>query len=209
MSTIEVILSKRVKGLGYTGDTVTVRRGYARNFLFANELAIESKSRNAKMLEHQKRRILAAASKEKGEAKGLAEQVGAHTLDFKLKISEGGRSYGSIGNKDVASALQKLGYDITRKQVVLSEQVKMPGSYVAKVRLHSDVATEVKLEVTADKPLLKKVKNEDEEDAVKDGEQKAEAGEDGVVAKDDKTESSAEAPADTAVDKPSEDKAPE
>jgi large subunit ribosomal protein L9 len=163
---MELILSKNYGPLGFIGEKVVVKNGYARNYLLPKGIAVEINSKNAKKLEHQKRIINAAKEKEKQEALKVADKIQAITLEFKLKVASGERAYGSVTSKDIADALAKEGIEINKRYVTLVEAIKSVGNYEANVKLHTEVVAKVALNVTSEagkiKRKAKKGKNSEE-----------------------------------------------
>lgn len=147
---MDVILKKDFPQLGFTGDKAVVRAGFARNFLIPNGIAVEINKRNEKFLRNQLQFIEAQKNKLKKEAEELAEKLIAETFQFKLKIGEKGKSFGSLTARDLYNELLARGYDIDRNQIVLAESAKSGGKFNFKAKLHSEVSVEVPFEVIAE-----------------------------------------------------------
>jgi len=146
---MEVILREDYLPLGYVGDTVNVKRGFARNFLIPRGVAIESSSQNEKLLRHKLSAIVAKRVKKKAEAEAFGATLSQIIVEFTLKMGAGGKSFGAITAKDVEAALKNLGYAVDRRQIRLLEVIKTPGVHKAEVKLHSEVAVPLQIKVLA------------------------------------------------------------
>ncbi|MFM1846773.1 MAG: ribosomal protein [Pseudomonadota bacterium] len=147
---MNVILQSDFPSLGYVGDLVAVKPGYARNYLIPRGIAVEASSTNARLLKHRMDGINAKKMKLKVEAEALAQRLGVVTLDFTIKMGSGGRSFGAITVKDVDAALKTKGFELDKKQIKLLEPFKKPGEYKVNVKLHSEVTAFVNTKVVAE-----------------------------------------------------------
>jgi large subunit ribosomal protein L9 len=146
---MEVILREDFISLGYVGDRVKVRRGFARNFLIPRGVAVEASSANERALQHKLGAIVAKRLKKKAEAEAFAKVLEQVTVELTLKVGGQGKSFGSITAKDIEEALKNLGYSVDRRQIRLAEVIKGVGQYKVDVRLHSEVVVSVQLKVLA------------------------------------------------------------
>lgn len=146
---MEVILREDYLPLGYVGDTVNVKRGFARNFLIPRGVAIESSSQNEKALKHKLSAIVSKRIKKKAEAEAFGNTLSQIIVEFTLKVGAGGKSFGAITARDVEAALKTLGYAVDRRQIRLIEVIKTPGLHKAEVKLHSEVAVPLQIKVIA------------------------------------------------------------
>ena len=145
---MEVILKQDVKNLGYKDDVVNVKPGYGRNFLIPKGLAAMATGSTKKMLAEtvkqrafKEQKIKAAAETTAAKLKEMIVKVGA-------KAGESGKIFGSVTSVQLADAIKKLGFDVDRKNITMSEEgVKTLGTYVADVRSHKDVTGKVSFEV--------------------------------------------------------------
>lgn len=145
---MKVILLKDVKDQGKKGDVKKVSAGYARNYLFKNNLAVEATPGNLKQLEAKKRKLDEQAKQEKAEAIELKKALEKITVELKAKSGEGGRLFGSITNKQIADALKKEhGFKIDRRKIELSDPIKSLGVVNVPIKLHPDVQGTVKVHV--------------------------------------------------------------
>ena len=143
---MKVILSEDVKNLGIMGDVVNVSDGYARNFLFPKKFAVEANTKNLKEFEHNKKIITERAATIKESFKSVAEKLSSVTLTIKAKTGEDDKLFGSVTNMNVAEALALEGFDIDKKKIVM-EPIKKLGEYSATIKLHTDLSSEVKINV--------------------------------------------------------------
>ncbi|RMG40188.1 MAG: 50S ribosomal protein L9 [Candidatus Dadabacteria bacterium] len=153
---MEVILKEDLPGLGFVGDRVKVKRGYARNFLFPRGIALEASSKNARMLEHRLREINAKKARLKAAAEELAAKLSQAELNFTLKIGEKGKSFGSISARDIHQGLLDQGFELDRHQIKLPEPIKSGGEFEATVHLHSEVQVPLTIKVAVDDITSKK-----------------------------------------------------
>ena len=149
---MDIILKQDVNNLGYKNDIVTVKPGYARNFLIPQGMAILATERNRKILAEEMRQQAHKEEKVRNEAQEKANVINGLALRIPAKASETGKIYGSVNNVQIANAIKEAcNLDIDRKQIVLSDDaIKEIGTYKAKVRLHKDVQAEVNFEVYAE-----------------------------------------------------------
>jgi large subunit ribosomal protein L9 len=146
---MEVILREDYISLGYIGDKVNVRRGFARNFLIPRGIAVEASSGNQKLLKHKLAGIVAKRVKKKAEAEAFAKILGQVTVEFAIKMGAGGKSFGAVTTRDIEASLKALGYEVDRRQLRINETIKGPGVYAVDVRLHSEVTVQVQAKVVA------------------------------------------------------------
>ncbi|MCQ2319805.1 MAG: 50S ribosomal protein L9 [Bacteroidales bacterium] len=149
---MDIILKQDINNLGYKNDIVTVKPGYARNFLIPQGMAILATERNRKILAEEMRQQAHKEEKVRNEAQEKANVINGLALRIPAKASETGKIYGSVNNVQIANAIKEAcNLDIDRKQIVLSDDaIKEIGTYKAKVRLHKDVQAEVNFEVYAE-----------------------------------------------------------
>ena len=148
---MKVILKQNVPSLGKAGDLVKVNDGYARNLLIPKGLAIEANERNIKTFEHEKKNILQKAEKEQKAAQDQAAALSAVTITIARKVGDQDKIFGSITSKDIESALQEKGFNIDKKMIVHDEQIKSLGEFKVKIKLHSGIEAELKLNVVGEK----------------------------------------------------------
>lgn len=147
---MEVILREDFPALGYIGDRVSVKRGYARNFLIPRGVAVECGSGSARVIAHQMSGINARKARLKVQAEEAGKALSAAKLEFVLKLGGQGRSFGAVTVKDIDSALQQQGFQIDRRQLKLAEAIKCAGDFEVSVKLHSEVVVTLPVKVTAE-----------------------------------------------------------
>lgn len=146
---MKVILLEDVKSLGKKGEIVNVSDGYARNFVLPKKLGLEATSKNLNDLKLQKANEEKVAKQILDEAKELAKKVEAGKVEVKIKVGEGGRTFGSVSTKEIAIAVkEQMGYDIDKKKIQLKDAIKTLGTHVVPVKLHQKVTAELKVIVT-------------------------------------------------------------
>lgn len=144
---MEVILRQDVPQLGLRGDIVTVKDGYARNYLLPRKLAMEATESNRKQVAEMKAASARREATEKSAAESLADQLAALTLTIPAKAGESDQLFGSVTAMDIAAALEAQGFAIDRRKVLLEEPIKTIGEYPVPVRLHHEVTASVKVNV--------------------------------------------------------------
>ncbi len=147
---MEVILKEDVINLGYKDDVVTVKSGYGRNYLIPQKKAILATESAKKMLAEDLKQRTHKLAKIKADAEELAEKLKGISLTIGAKTSSTGTIFGSVGNIQVAEALEKAGFNIDRKIIIIKDAVKEVGSYKATVKLHKEVSVEIPFEVVAE-----------------------------------------------------------
>lgn len=146
---MKVILLADVKGKGKAGDVVKVNDGYARNMLFPKGLAKEATAGNLKNLEHQKAIAAEEAAERKAEAERIAEKLKELTVKIETKAGDNGKLFGSITSADIAKACkEQSGIEIDKKKIVLDAPIKQAGTEKIQVKLHSEVAASLTVEIT-------------------------------------------------------------
>ena len=147
MKNLKVILRQDVPDLGQSGDIVTVKPGYARNFLLPRGMAFEATGANIKQLEEEKRRGEAKSKQQYLEARRRASQLENVSLTFHANAGDEGKLFGSITSADIAERLkeQNLDFEVDKRDIELEEPIKSLGVYNVAVRLHTEVKPEVKV----------------------------------------------------------------
>lgn len=149
---MDIILTQDVKNLGYKNDIITVKPGYARNYLIPQGFAILATESARKVLAENLRQQAYKLEKIKKDAEGVAAVLEGLTLRIPTKAGETGKIYGSVNNVQIANAIKEAkGIEIDRKQIMLDENtIKEVGKHNVKIRLHKDVMVEIELEVFAE-----------------------------------------------------------
>ena len=144
---MQIILQEDIEKLGHRGDIVTVKPGYARNFLLPRKLAIEATQGNMKALERIRGALAKKTANEMDAAQKQAAQVNGVSLRFTRKTGENDQLFGSVTTADIAEALAGQGHKIDKRQVQLKEPIKALGEYPITVRIFREVTAEVKATV--------------------------------------------------------------
>jgi large subunit ribosomal protein L9 len=142
---MDVILRQDVDNLGKSGELVSVKDGYARNFLLPRGLAYQATEGNRRKLEAEKSQRVRKDQAEVTAARGEAGRLEAVSLTFTMKAGEGDKLFGSVTAHDVAERLVAEGFTLDKKQIELAEPIKALGVYKVPVRLHHDVKPEVRV----------------------------------------------------------------
>lgn len=143
---MEVILLEDVKSLGKKGELVKVSDGYGKNFLLKKKLGVEATAKNKNDLKLQKQHEEKVAQEKLDEAKAFAEELKEKSITVSIKTGSGGRSFGSVSTKELATAAkEQLGYDLDKKKMVLPEPIKSPGIFDMPIKLHPKVTGTLKV----------------------------------------------------------------
>jgi large subunit ribosomal protein L9 len=153
MAINQVLLLQPISGLGAEGDTVTVKAGYARNFLLPRKLALPITQANKKHVEALLKAREAREQKEFEDARTLSERIEKISIAIAVKTGEGGKMFGAVTANDLLKRLQEEGVELSKKQLQLAAPIKELGSHVAAVKLHADIDTELKFEVVSENPI--------------------------------------------------------
>jgi large subunit ribosomal protein L9 len=142
---MEIILRQSVENLGHPGDVVTVKNGYARNFLLPRGFAFEATPGNLKRIAAERGRLEAAENDRRASAAALAKRLEEVQLTFSARVGEEGKLFGSVTSADVAEQLAAQGFDIEKRLIDLHEPIKALGVYRVPVKLHADVKPEIRV----------------------------------------------------------------
>jgi large subunit ribosomal protein L9 len=145
---MQIILLERIEKLGAIGDVVTVKDGYARNFLLPNKKALRSNAANLKVFEANRAKIEADNANRRGEAEALATTVAGAQVVLIRQASNAGQLYGSVSVRDITEALHELGHTgVAKAMVILERPIKTLGVFDVRVNLHPEVAVTVQANV--------------------------------------------------------------
>ena len=144
---MKVILLERVERLGALGDVVTVKDGFARNFLLPRSKALRATSANLKVFEGQRADIEVRNTKAREQAEAAGEKLDATSYILIRQAGETGQLYGSVSGRDVADIVNAEGGKIDRAMVVLDKPIKTLGVHPVKVKLHAEVAITVNINI--------------------------------------------------------------
>jgi large subunit ribosomal protein L9 len=144
---MQIILLERIEKLGSIGDVVTVKDGYARNFLLPNKKALRANDANRKVFEANRARIEADNASRRGEAEKAGESVDGMSIVLIRASSNSGQLYGSVSVRDIVEGLNAEGASVTKSMIVLERPIKTIGVFDVRVALHPEVSVNVKVNV--------------------------------------------------------------
>jgi large subunit ribosomal protein L9 len=145
---MKVILKQEVKNLGEKDEMVTVKNGYASNFLIPKGMAILATESNQKQLAETMKQRAFKIEKQKKEAQKVIDFLKDVTIKVGAKAGENGKIFGSVTSIQIADAIRKLGHEVDRKAIIINEEhIKTLGTYTAKLKLMKDMIAEIKFEV--------------------------------------------------------------
>ncbi len=142
---MEVILLETLPPLGSRGDTVRVKPGYARNFLFPRSIAIPATAANKRVFEESERVKHRRDLIEMRSAKDRAAKLTNVSCTITVKVGEDDKLYGSVSSADISKELANQGFEIDKKQILLEEPIKKIGVYTIDVKLHREVNVPIKV----------------------------------------------------------------
>jgi len=144
---MKVILLERVEKLGVIGDVVSVKDGFARNFLLPRSKALRANNANLKVFEGQRAQIEARNAELRAEAEKVGETLDGTSYILIRQAGESGQLYGSVSGRDVSDAINAEGGKVDRTQVILEKPIKTLGVHTVKVRLHAEVTVSVDINI--------------------------------------------------------------
>ena len=144
---MEVVLLERVEKLGQMGDVVTVKNGYARNYLLPQNKALRASKENLAVFETQRAQLEAENLKQAKEAEKVGEKLDGESVVLIRAASESQQLYGSVSTQDIAKAITAGGFTVSRKQIILDKVLKTLGLHDIKVRLHPEVIVSVTVNI--------------------------------------------------------------
>jgi large subunit ribosomal protein L9 len=142
---MKVILKQDNDKLGKTGDAVTVKDGYALNYLIPNNIAMKATEGNLKVLEEIKKQRDKKLKKEIADAETLSAELGKLTLEIKANAGEDEKIFGSVTAQIISEALAEKGFTVDKKHIELEEPIKKLGIFTVEVKLHNNVKTSIKV----------------------------------------------------------------
>ena len=142
---MEVILKQDIEKIGKAGSLIKVKDGFARNYLFPNNLAVPGTRANLVKLEAQKQSNNEKLEKAKKQAEELKSKLANLSLTMSVLIQEENKIYGSISSQDIAAALKDEGFEIEKSAIILQEPLKALGIYEVPVKLHPEITANIKV----------------------------------------------------------------
>lgn len=144
---MKVILTEDHDTLGTKGDLVEVKPGYGRNFLIPRQLAVVATSSSVKKYAEERRQAAHKIVARRDQAEALSQKLDGTEIVIPVRTGEENRIFGSVTTQQIVDELKTLGFDIDRRKVTLSEDIRVTGVYPATVRVHPDFTAEVKVKV--------------------------------------------------------------
>ena len=142
---MKVILKQDHSELGKAGDIVSVKPGYARNFLLPQQIAFEATPANLKLFEEEKKRRALQLNREKKVAEELSKELDKVSCTIAVAVGEEDKLFGSVTSQDIVDALLEKGIEIDKRKVLLEESIKALGIYTVPIKLHPEVSANVKV----------------------------------------------------------------
>lgn len=150
MATTEVILREKITNLGSEADVVTVKAGFARNYLIPEGKAFEATKANLKHLDSLNTQRVKREAEELKGAQDLAGKIAKLNLTFTLETGQGGKAFGSITSIDIHKELSEKGVEVDRHAILLDGPIKSSGKQDIEIKLHTEVSAKLKINVKAD-----------------------------------------------------------
>ncbi len=144
---MDIILLQRIEKLGSIGDVVTVKDGYARNFLLPQKKALRANEANKKVFEANRDRLEKENAERRSEAEKSGEKVQGVEIVLIRAASNTGQLYGSVNVRDIAASLAEKGHEIDKKQVIMGDPIKAIGMHEVRIDLHPEVSVNIKANV--------------------------------------------------------------
>ncbi|MAZ45411.1 MAG: 50S ribosomal protein L9 [Gammaproteobacteria bacterium] len=148
---MQIILLEKIGNLGDLGDEISVKPGFARNFLLPKGKAVRATETNRQDFEARRNELEVVANEKLGEAKGRAEALEGSEITITVKSGEEGKLYGSVGTQDIVDALGNSGFEIEKKEVRMPDgPIRSIGEYELDIQLHSDISVPVRILVESE-----------------------------------------------------------
>ena len=142
---MKIIIREDYEPLGKVGDIVTVKDGFARNYLIPKQIAVLATPKNMKILEEEQKMMVRRRDKDRRRAEALSKELEKVSLTAAVAVGEEDRVFGSVTSQTIAELLKEKGYDIDKRKVQLDEPIKALGIYTVTVKLHTDVEAKIRL----------------------------------------------------------------
>lgn len=153
MANSTVLLLQPIENLGGEGDEVTVKAGYARNFLLPRKLALPLNRANTKYIDSLRARRAERERQERGFAEDLLARLEKLHFAIPVKTGQGGKMFGSVTANDLIERIKEEGIELDKKQINLYTPVKSLGKHTTKVKLHPEITYELEWEVVSENPI--------------------------------------------------------
>ena len=144
---MKIILKENIENLGLTGDVVTVKPGYGRNYLIPRGMAVVANNGNVARFEEEKRQRAHKVEQERRDAEAIVKRLEGMEIVVSMPVGEDNRLFGTVTTQQIADELKAKGMDVDRRKITLSEEIRVTGVYPATVRVHPDHDAELKVSV--------------------------------------------------------------
>ena len=144
---MKVILKQTIESLGIIGSEVEVKKGYARNFLIPQKMAVLATLQNRKQMVLEKKKIDLQMAKERKLAEEMAQQLEGVSCRIPAKVADEDRLYGSVTVRDIAAALAEQGIEVQKRMILLADPIKLLGTYSVPIRVYEGIKPEITVEV--------------------------------------------------------------
>ncbi|MEW6506613.1 MAG: 50S ribosomal protein L9 [Bacteroidota bacterium] len=141
---MKVILRKNFDQLGKVGDVVNVKDGYARNYLIPRQIAYQATAGNIRSLEEEKKQIVKKEAKDLESAQKLAAELEKISITIPVKVGEEDKIFGAVTHQMIADVINEKGFEIDKRKIDITEQIKALGIYTVSIKLHPSVTAAVK-----------------------------------------------------------------
>jgi len=144
---MKIILKENIENLGKRGDIIDVASGYGRNYLIPKKLALQVTPSNLKMVEMEQKALRKKLEQEVQSFQSVIDQLNQTSLSFERKAGDKDVIFGSVSTTDIKEALEKLGIEVEKKRIMLTEPIKRLGNYSVPIKVFHDEQAEIKIEV--------------------------------------------------------------
>ncbi|MBN1780416.1 50S ribosomal protein L9 [bacterium] len=142
---MKIILRQDYEHLGKIGDVLNVKSGFARNFLIPQGIAVEATIKNMRSMEDEQKRNARRSQKDQRQAELFAQELEKISITATVAVGEEDRVFGSVTSQTIAELLNKKGYEIDKRKVILDEPIKALGVYTVPIKLHSEVEAKIRV----------------------------------------------------------------
>ena len=147
MANMQVILREDVEPVGRSGEVVSVKQGFGRNYLIPQGLAVSADARNVRALDHEKRAIAARSARLAQNAQAVADRLNSVSLEIERQVGEEDKLFGSVSARDIEEALAAKGVTVDRRKIQLGEPLKTLGEHSVPIKLGASVTAHIKVTV--------------------------------------------------------------
>lgn len=154
MATTSILLKEDIDSVGGRGEIVTVKAGFARNYLLPRGFAMLATKGNVKQVEQERGALLMKAAEERSTAEAQLEQMRGLRFSFERKAGESGTLFGSVTSMDIEDAFKQKGYEVDRRKIILKSPIKELGDYQVAVKLHREVTFDLPVTVIAEGEVI-------------------------------------------------------